>query len=250
MPSSKTRCRSTRSFLLLGCIWNESFCGAGAVRTSSPGVPKDRPSTDMKTCRPLPVPLPLARRKLLRHEGATPRARAALAVSHDFGGLLQRVSCRSVAPCNRSWGSPRCWARASCSTGSCVAAGPHRSRSCGPFPWRPTLRSVPLVTSSASCHHDRYLLAVTVGSGGLRAGVATCTQIAFSRQPDLKVLFQCRVRCHIRVWPPGCGSMLPWACSLKTVSLAGFAPAPARGVGSMPARDVGNRSGSHGGGRL
>jgi hypothetical protein len=123
MPSSKTRCRSTRSFLLLCGVWNKSFCCAGVVRTSSPGVPKDRPSTDMKTCRPLPEIQLLAKLKLLWHESATPRARAALVVSHDFDGLLRLVPCRSVAPCNRSWGSPRCWLVLPGARLPCVAAG-------------------------------------------------------------------------------------------------------------------------------
>jgi hypothetical protein len=43
----------------------------------------------------------------LRREGATPHARAVPAVSRDFDGLLRLAPCRSVAPCNRSWGSPR-----------------------------------------------------------------------------------------------------------------------------------------------
>jgi hypothetical protein len=39
---------------------------------------------------------------------ARPRVRAVHAVSHDCDGLLQPTPCRSVAPCCRSWGSPRC----------------------------------------------------------------------------------------------------------------------------------------------
>jgi hypothetical protein len=86
--------RGTGSTVCTGVFW-----------TSSPGVPKDRPSTDVKTVRPLPELRP--KTSFLRRECATTRARAALAVSHDYDGLLRLVPCRSVAPCNRSWGSPR-----------------------------------------------------------------------------------------------------------------------------------------------
>lgn len=135
MPSSKTRCRSTRSFLLVGSVWNKSFCCAGVVRTSSPGVPKDRPSTDMKARRPLPNTPSIQRWIVcLRHEVATPRARAALAVSHDFDGLLRLASCRFVAPCNRSWGSPRCRLVLPGTRLPCVAAGPRRSERARAFP--------------------------------------------------------------------------------------------------------------------
>jgi hypothetical protein len=95
-------------------------CSAGFVRTSSLGVPKDRPSTDARTNRPLPETLPKMR--FLRCEDATPHTRAALAVSHDFDGLLRLVPCRSVAPCNRSWGSPRF--RSACSSSLCTALPP------------------------------------------------------------------------------------------------------------------------------
>jgi hypothetical protein len=51
----------------------------------------------------------------LRRENATAHARAALAVSHDFDGLLRLAPCRFVAPCCRSWGSPRFrFARSGC----------------------------------------------------------------------------------------------------------------------------------------
>jgi hypothetical protein len=106
MPPSKTRRRSTRSLSIpLRLAGLGPVCCAGVVRTSSLGVPKDRPSTDVKTNRPLPAALPKMRS--LRREGATPHARAAPVVSHDFDGLLRLAPCRSVAPCNRSWGSPR-----------------------------------------------------------------------------------------------------------------------------------------------
>jgi hypothetical protein len=78
---------------------------AVVVWTSSPGVAKDRPSAVPSADRPLPGLRP--RTPLLRHVDATPRARAALVVSHDFGGLLRPSPCRSVAPCCRPWGSPR-----------------------------------------------------------------------------------------------------------------------------------------------
>jgi hypothetical protein len=85
--------------------WPKLGWYAGVVRTSSHGVPKDRPSTDIRACRPLPGLLP--KMVPFRREAATPHTRAALAVSHGFDGLLRRVLCRFVAPCNRSWGSPR-----------------------------------------------------------------------------------------------------------------------------------------------
>jgi hypothetical protein len=111
-----------------------------------------------------------------------------------------------------------------------------------PFPWRPTLRSFPLATSSALRHHSRYLLAVTAGSSSLRAGVATITRNALTRQPDLKVLFRCRVRCCDQVLPPGSGSMLPWACSPQSVcSLLSASPVPARGSDSRFSRTRGSR---------
>jgi hypothetical protein len=44
----------------------------------------------------------------LRPEAASLESCSALAVSHDFGGLLRTCACRSVAPCCRPWGSPGC----------------------------------------------------------------------------------------------------------------------------------------------
>jgi hypothetical protein len=44
------------------------------------------------------------------------------------------VSCRSVAPCNRSWGSPRCWLVLSGALLPGVAAGRHRSKRARAFP--------------------------------------------------------------------------------------------------------------------
>jgi hypothetical protein len=40
-------------------------------------------------------------------EEPTSESRSALAVSHDFGGLLRCTSCRFIAPCYQPWGPPR-----------------------------------------------------------------------------------------------------------------------------------------------
>jgi len=42
----------------------------------------------------------------LRHEAATPRTCSVLVVPPDFDGLLHTLPYRSIAPCNRPWGSP------------------------------------------------------------------------------------------------------------------------------------------------
>jgi hypothetical protein len=180
-----------------------------SVRTSSHRVLKDRPSTAQRVRRPLQGGLP--RRSSRRHEDATPRARAALAVSHDFDGLLQPTPCRSVAPCSRSWGSPRFRsARPGCSPPR-VAALRFASRARSPSPWRHTLRSLPLDRSSAPRHRDRYPRVVAAGAASLAPHVAMQCQLAFTRQPDLRVLFRCRVRCCRQVLPPDSRPLLPWA---------------------------------------
>jgi hypothetical protein len=135
---------------------------AVVVWTSSPGVTKDRPSTVPSAGRPLPVPRP--RTLLLRHVDATPRARAALAVSHDFGGLLRPSPCRSVAPCCRPWGSPRFGFPRGC----CLAFALPRARAA------PCLGAVPVTRHPSKPsprqelllrHRSRCLLAVPAGSG-------------------------------------------------------------------------------------
>ena len=47
------------------------------------------------------------RDRRLRPGDAILRTRSVLAVLPDFDGLLRQAPCRSVAPCCRSWGSPR-----------------------------------------------------------------------------------------------------------------------------------------------
>lgn len=76
-----------------------------SVRTSSLGVPKDRPSAVQGMSRPLQVQIP--KEVHSRHEAAKPHTRAVLVVSHDLDGLLRITPCRFVAPCCRLWGSPR-----------------------------------------------------------------------------------------------------------------------------------------------
>lgn len=76
-----------------------------SVRTSSLGVPKDRPSAVQGVSRPLQVQIP--KEVHSRHEAAKPHTRAVLVVSHDLDGLLRITPCRFVAPCCRLWGSPR-----------------------------------------------------------------------------------------------------------------------------------------------
>jgi hypothetical protein len=86
-----------------------------AVRSSPPGPEglsglvwtpllgfKDRPSADTNAVRPLPGrPKPS-----LWPGGANLQARSALVVPPDSDGLLRSALCRSIAPCNRPWGSP------------------------------------------------------------------------------------------------------------------------------------------------
>lgn len=105
-----------------------------------------------------------------------------------------------------------------------VAALRLASRRRSPFPWRATLRSVPLGRSSASRHRDRYPRVVTVGGVSPSPHVAMQGRVAFTRQRDLRVLFRCRVRCCHQVLPPEGRSLLPWACSLQAAwSAAGSA---------------------------
>jgi hypothetical protein len=98
-----------------GC-WRPS-----GVRTPLMGLSEICPSIDLGTRCPLPV-VPLLRRAAarlhlerfrlaarshLRPGAATSRTCSALAVPPGFDGLLHLVLCRFVAPCCRSWGSPR-----------------------------------------------------------------------------------------------------------------------------------------------
>jgi hypothetical protein len=64
---------------------------------------KDRPSTGTSLARPLPA----EPRFDLRPGAATLQTRSALVVPPDSDGLLRARPRRSVAPCNRPWGSPR-----------------------------------------------------------------------------------------------------------------------------------------------
>jgi hypothetical protein len=63
---------------------------------------KDHPSADTNAVRPLPGgPKPA-----FRPGGANLRTRSVLAVPPDSDGFLRSAPCRSIAPCNRPWGSP------------------------------------------------------------------------------------------------------------------------------------------------
>jgi len=140
---SKTACRFARS--------------VPRLRARGPGGPggtplmgfKDRPSADIDAVRPLPGwPRPS-----LRPGGANLRARSVLAVPPDSDGLLRSAPCRSIAPCNRPWGSP-------CFRGGRAVAA-RRLRLCGCSipdgaypsklfpPWQP-----------GPCHHGLCPLAV------------------------------------------------------------------------------------------
>jgi hypothetical protein len=95
---SKTACRFARSFPRLRA------CGPGGlVRTPLMGF-KDRPSADINAVRPLPG----RPRPSLRLGSANFRARSVLVVPPDSDGFLRSAPCRSIAPCNRPWGSPCC----------------------------------------------------------------------------------------------------------------------------------------------
>ena len=229
MPSSKTRCRSTRSFLILcgqqktSFLWLRRSCpdflSWGSQRSplyryesssSSPEVASEDAAS-------------LARGRYTSYAGRPCR----------FSRLRRSAptgSCRSVAPCNRSWGSSRFRSARAGAPQSNVAVRWWCPVAHSPFPWRLTLRSFSLVTSSALCHHSRYLLAVTVGFPCLPCCVATAVLTASTRQFDLKVLFRCRVRCCIQAFPPDYGSMLPWAWSPQSCCLrTGSATSPAKG---------------------
>jgi hypothetical protein len=96
---SKTACRFARSFPRLP---GRSL--GGLVWTPLMGF-KDRPSADINAARPLPGrPKPS-----LWPGGANLRTRSVLAVPPDSDGLLRSAPCRSIAPCNRPWGSPCFW---------------------------------------------------------------------------------------------------------------------------------------------
>jgi hypothetical protein len=91
--------RSTRRSLWVG--WD-----------SSHGVQRYRPSADKNVVRPLPG----GSKPAFRHGGANLYARSVLAVPPDSDGLLRSTLCRSIAPCNRPWGSPCFRDRRCCST--------------------------------------------------------------------------------------------------------------------------------------
>jgi hypothetical protein len=88
---------------------------------------------------------PLGRRPALRLETARSRARSALAVPPGFDGLLRATTCRLVASCSRSWGSPHFKARADLFPRLASARGPRcrhrhsprrsRSRRTARRPW-------------------------------------------------------------------------------------------------------------------
>jgi hypothetical protein len=63
------------------------------------------------------------------------------------------------------------------------------------------------------CHHSRCPLAVANGSRSSSCRVATTGWRSIPRQPDLRALFHCRVRCRVLALPPDRGPMLPWASS-------------------------------------
>jgi hypothetical protein len=79
---------------------------------SSHGVQRYRPSADKNVVRPLPG----GSKPAFRHGGANLYARSVLAVPPDSDGLLRSTLCRSIAPCNRPWGSPCFRDRRCCST--------------------------------------------------------------------------------------------------------------------------------------
>ena len=96
----------------------------------------------------------------LRRENATSRAWAVLAVSHDCDGLLRLVPCRSVAPCNRSWGSPRFQCARSRSGGRALPRGPGASSSLtfpvAPYPSKPFPRHQLCAASPQPIPSRRY----------------------------------------------------------------------------------------------
>jgi len=67
------------------------------------GLPEIAPPPTSAMCVHSQV---LSEDRSLRHEVATPRACSVLVVPPDFDGLLHTLPRRSIAPCNRSWGSP------------------------------------------------------------------------------------------------------------------------------------------------
>jgi len=180
-----------------------------SVRTSSLGVPKDRPSAVQSALRPLQAQIP--KEVHSRHEAAKPHTRAVLVVSHELDGLLRITPCRFVAPCCRLWGSPRFRVLP---PGSPMQASVHTAGSTLPL-WRRTLRSVPLDNSSCRVTAtDSLSLFQLVCS--LWADASADFQ--FLHGPaNLRALLRCRVRCSRPTLPPARCPILPWASTIKAV---------------------------------
>jgi hypothetical protein len=160
------------------------------------GLSKDRPSTDTSCARPLPG----SSRATLRPEVATPRTRSALAVPPDFGGLLRASPRRSVAPCNRSWGSPRFRLN--------ERENPKIQPVAQAFPSGAlhTLQSLPLAVSRTASPRP------LPSRGSARRLLAACMHAWWSRRiRRLRAFLRRRVRCHTQAFPPVRGPMLSWA---------------------------------------
>jgi hypothetical protein len=154
---SKTACRFAWSFPRLP---GRSL--GGPVGTPLMGF-KDRPSADISAARPLPG----RPKSSLRPGGANLRARSVLAVPPDSDGLLRSAPCRSIAPCNRPWGSPCFWVRSLPRYPKAAVARQPHPRWRRPFEAFPSLVAVP-------CHHGLCPLAVPCRFAVLSARVAAC----------------------------------------------------------------------------
>jgi len=106
---------------------------------------KDRPSASTNAVRPLPG----GPRSSLRPGVANLQARSALAVPPGSDGLLRSASCRSIAPCNRPWGSPCFGLRSLCP--------PKRARRLRRPRWRRPYEAFPSLTAGSASPRGRAL---------------------------------------------------------------------------------------------
>jgi hypothetical protein len=191
-------------------------CGpSGLVRTPLVGF-KDRPSASTNAVRPLPGgPKPA-----FRPGSASLQTRSALVVPPDSDGFLRSAPCRSIAPCNRPWGSPCFWCLAPLlpESGSVVWL---LSRWRMPFEAFPSLVAVP-------CHHGLCPLAVGCRFREPSPRVAVRFRFVFPAPPTSGLCSTRESVATVPALPPRLRSLLPWAWILSDCDAASRAFEPRR----------------------
>jgi hypothetical protein len=178
-------------------------CGPSSpVRTPLMGF-KDRPSASTNAARPLrggPKPA-------FRPGGTNLQTRSALVVPPDSDGFLRAAPCRSIAPCNRPWGSP-CFRGLVPSPPEGGAGRGLLSRWRMPFEAFPSLAAVP-------CRHGSCPLVVGCRFRGLSARVAARFRSVWSAPPTSGLFSTRESVATASALPPRPRSLLPWAWILS-----------------------------------